>query len=60
MYNVPDISDVKTTLAILECLGCKVIKDKKKVIIDSKNMNITTIPEELSAQIKRLGAGPVI
>ena len=52
LYNVPDISDVKTTLAILESLGCKVKKDKKKLIIDSKKMNVTTIPEELMRKLR--------
>ena len=52
LYNVPDISDVKTTLEILENLGCKVKKDKKKIVIDSKNMNITTIPEELMRKLR--------
>ena len=52
LYNVPDISDVKTTLEILENLGCKIKKDKKKIVIDSKNMNITTIPEELMRKLR--------
>ena len=52
LYNVPDISDVKTTIEILESLGCKVKKDKKKLIIDSKNMNVTTIPEELMRKLR--------
>ena len=47
LYNVPEISDVKITIQILESLGCKVKKDKKKLIIDSRNMKGTTIPEDL-------------
>ena len=52
LYNVPEISDVKTTLAILENLGCKVKKDKTKIIIDSKNMNKTAIPEDLMRKLR--------
>lgn len=52
LYNVPDISDVKITIQILESLGCKVKKDKKKLIIDSRNMKGTTIPEELMRKLR--------
>lgn len=52
LYNVPDISDVQTTIKILESLGCKVKKDKKKLIIDSRKMTGTTIPEELMRKLR--------
>lgn len=52
LYNVPDISDVKTTLKILESLGCKVKKDKKKIIIDSRHMTGTMIPEDLMRKLR--------
>ena len=37
LYNLPNIEDVRTTLQILELLGCKIKRDKRKVIINSKN-----------------------
>ncbi len=49
LYNVPDISDVQTTLKILEELGCKIKKDKKKLVIDSRGVSKTMIPEDLIA-----------
>lgn len=52
LYNVPDISDVATTLKILEELGCKIKKDKKKLIIDSRNVSKTVIPEELMRKLR--------
>jgi len=52
LYNVPDIADVRITLKILESLGCKIKKDKKKIIIDSKNMKGTTIPEDLMRKLR--------
>ena len=52
LYNVPEIEDVKTTLKILEELGCKVKKDKNKVIINSKDMNKTKISDELMRQLR--------
>lgn len=49
---MPDIADVQTTLKILEAIGCKVKKDKKKLVIDSKNVNVTAIPEELMRKLR--------
>lgn len=36
----------------MESLGCKVKKGNKKLVIDSKNMNVTTIPEELMRKLR--------
>jgi UDP-N-acetylglucosamine 1-carboxyvinyltransferase len=52
LYNVPDIEDVRTTLKILEYLGCKIKKDKTKIIIDSRNLNKNTIPDELMRKLR--------
>ncbi len=52
LYNVPDIADVQTTLKILEAIGCKIKKDKKKLVIDSKNVSLTAIPEELMRKLR--------
>lgn len=52
LYNVPDIEDVRTTLEILRELGCKVKKDKNKIIINSKNMNEVIIPDNLMRKLR--------
>lgn len=52
LYNVPEIEDTKITIQILKELGCKVKKDKNKVIIDSRHMNKTTIPDELMRKLR--------
>lgn len=52
LYNVPNIEDVKITLKILENLGCKIKRDKNKIIINSKYMNKTTIPDELMRKLR--------
>lgn len=52
LYNVPDISDVRITLEILKYLGCKVKKDKKRIIIDSRNITNTEIPDELMRKLR--------
>ncbi len=52
LYNVPNIHDTQITLEILKILGCKVSKKSDKIIIDSRNMNKTEIPEELMRQMR--------
>ena len=52
LYNVPNIEDVKTTIQILEYLGCKVKKEKNKIIINSKNIKRKKIPEDLMRKLR--------
>ena len=52
LYNVPDISDVRTTLNILSDLGCIVKRDKKKIIIDSGPITEKEIPDELMRKLR--------
>lgn len=52
LYNVPNISDVKTTIEILKFLGCKVKKDKDKIKIDSRNMQEKKIPDDLMRKLR--------
>ena len=52
LYNVPNINDTKTTLKILELLGCKVKKNGGKIEINSKHMTKTEIPENLMRQMR--------
>lgn len=52
IYNLPDIKDVKTTLNILELLGCKIIRKNNKIIIDSSDMNKYEIPASLMRELR--------
>lgn len=52
LYNIPDISDVRITLEILKDLGCKIKKDKKRIIIDSSNITKKEIPAELMKKLR--------
>lgn len=52
LYNVPNIEDVKITIKILEHLGCKIRREKNKLIINSKNIKRKTIPEELMRKLR--------
>lgn len=52
LYNVPDIEDVRTTLKILEYLGCKIKKDKNKIVINSKDLTKKAIPDELMRKLR--------
>lgn len=52
LYNVPDIHDTAVMIEILKYLGCKVKKNKNKVIIDSRNITKYEIPENLMHQMR--------
>ena len=49
---MPNIEDVKTTIKILEYLGCKVKREKNKLIINSRNIKRKKIPEELMRKLR--------
>ncbi len=52
IYNVPEISDIKYLIDIMELLNCKVKHDKDSLIIDSSNLINKPIPQELSVQMR--------
>lgn len=52
LYNVPNIHDTQITLEILKILGCKICKKSDKIVIDSRTMKKTEIPEELMRQMR--------
>ncbi len=52
LYNVPNIRDTNGMLEILTDLGCKVIKKKNKVIIDSSGVNKIQINEKLMREMR--------
>lgn len=52
LKNVPDISDIKIMLEILENLGCNVEQYSDKIIINSKDINNYEIPKELMHKMR--------
>ena len=52
LYNVPNISDTKITLKILEKLGCIVKKRNNNIEINTKKMRKTQIPDEMMRQMR--------
>lgn len=52
IYNVPDISDIKYLIEIMEFLNCKVEHKDDYLIIDSTYLENKPIPEELSVQMR--------
>ena len=57
LYNIPKIEDVNIMLKIIEELGCKIIINEEKIIINSNSMNHTNISDSL---MKRLRASIVL
>ena len=52
LYNVPNIQDVQTMFEIIKCIGGKVTKKNKKVIINTKNIHRYEIPDELMRKMR--------
>ena len=52
LYNVPDIEDVSVTVKILEHLNCKIKRKKDRMILDSSQMEINMIPENLMRKLR--------
>ncbi|MDR1150586.1 MAG: UDP-N-acetylglucosamine 1-carboxyvinyltransferase [Clostridiales bacterium] len=52
LKNCPEISDVDNTLKILELLGCKIIREKNILIINSRNLDSSNIPENLACEMR--------
>lgn len=47
IHNCPDLSDVKTTLKILEDLGCRVKRNGDTVVIDAADVTASRIDESV-------------
>jgi UDP-N-acetylglucosamine 1-carboxyvinyltransferase len=52
LYNLPEIDDVKTTLEILEFLGCNIKRHPDRIIIDSKDITEKQIPDNLMRKLR--------
>ena len=52
LYNVPDIHDTRLMIEILKNLGCKVKKNRNKIVIDSSNISKFEIPENLMSKMR--------
>lgn len=52
LYNIPKIHDVEMMYKILEEIGCKIKKEKNKIIIDSSKVNSYEIHENLMREMR--------
>lgn len=52
IHNCPDISDVETSVKILERLGCKCVKSDNTVTVDSSDVSDYEIPESLMREMR--------
>lgn len=52
LHNCPDLSDVTSTLEILELLGCEIKREGDTVQISSKNITGNEIPCELMQEMR--------
>lgn len=52
IHNCPDLSDVKTTLDILQTLGCKIKRDGDTVTIDATDVTDSKIDENVMRMMR--------
>ncbi len=52
LNNCPDISDVKDMTELLESIGCKVVRNRRTVIIDAVNLTGYEVPKELAKRTR--------
>lgn len=52
LTNIPDISDIKIVIKILESIGASIKKENQAYIIDAHNINTAEIDRELSSSFR--------
>ena len=52
LYNVPNIHDTQMMFEILKKLGCKVVRNNGKIIVDAKNITSYEIPDDLMREMR--------
>lgn len=52
IHNCPDLSDVASTVEVLENLGCRVMRQENTLTVDSSDINSYTIPDFLMRKMR--------
>ncbi|MCC8183142.1 MAG: UDP-N-acetylglucosamine 1-carboxyvinyltransferase [Clostridiales bacterium] len=52
IHNCPDLSDVAASVAILEHLGCRVVREEDTITVDSSTLDRCDIPEHLMREMR--------
>ncbi|MCC8130092.1 MAG: UDP-N-acetylglucosamine 1-carboxyvinyltransferase [Clostridiales bacterium] len=52
IHNCPDLSDVAASVAILEHLGCRVVREGDTITVDSSTLDRCDIPEHLMREMR--------
>lgn len=52
IHNCPELSDIDAAIRILRHLGCKVKKENKTLIVDSKEISCYNIPDSLMREMR--------
>lgn len=55
IHNCPRLSDVSASLAILEHLGCKTVREGDTVTVDAACLNCCDVPDELMREMRSVG-----
>jgi UDP-N-acetylglucosamine 1-carboxyvinyltransferase len=62
LHNCPDLRDVRSAMAILEHLGCKVTREGDTVTVDSSTVNRWDVPHSLMREMRSsvIFLGPIL
>lgn len=52
IHNVPDLTDVDSSIRILEYLGAKVKREKSTLVVDASEITQNTIPEDMMREMR--------
>ncbi len=52
VHNCPDLTDVAASIAILEHLGCRVVREGDSVTVDSRCVLRSDVPDELMREMR--------
>ena len=52
LNNCPDISDVNDMIMLLESIGCRVVREKRAIIINANNIHGYEIPKEVAKRAR--------
>ena len=52
IHNCPDLTDISAAMKILECIGCRVKRENRTVIVDSTVANRFDIPDNLMREMR--------
>lgn len=52
IHNCPNLTDVDVSVRILECLGCRVVRENNSITVDSSTVTNYVVPDSLMREMR--------